>query len=93
MADTCQSSVLFGQQASARYKSTALLCNGLREGADIGWQMLLLVDLGAVPAIHRARESLFWAPLGHIGPRGGLNLSSPSTVLKVNHLFIRYLCF
>ena len=25
--------------------------------------------------------------------RGGINLSSPSTVLKANHLFIRHLCF
>ena len=59
MTDTCQSSFLFWQQASARYKSTPLLCNGLTGGADIGWQMMLLVDLGAVPANHRARESLF----------------------------------
>ena len=49
--------------------------------------------LFAVPAIHRAHKSLFYAPLGHIGVRGGLNLCSPSTRLKVNHLYIRYLCF
>ena len=46
-----------------------------------------------VHANHRARESLFWAPLGHIGPRGGLDLSSPSALIKVNYLVIRYLHF
>ena len=49
--------------------------------------------LGEVPANHRAHESLFYAPLGHIGPRGGLNLSSPSAAVKVNYLIIRYLYF
>ena len=29
------------------------------QGADIGWQMMLLVVRGAVPANHRAHESLF----------------------------------
>ncbi|MDY5319655.1 MAG: hypothetical protein SPG81_05600 [Candidatus Egerieousia sp.] len=29
------------------------------QGADIGWQMMLLVVRGAVPANHRARDSLF----------------------------------
>ena len=61
--------------------------------AGVGWQMLLLVVRGAVPAIHRARESPFYAPLGHIGPRGGLDLSSPSALLKVNCLVMRYLRF
>ena len=46
-----------------------------------------------VPANHRARESLFSAPLRHSGPRGGLDLSSPSAFIKVNHLVIRYLYF
>ena len=49
--------------------------------------------LFAVPAIHRAHESLFYAPLGHIGPRGGLNLCSPSTAQKVNYLVIKDLHF
>ena len=31
--------------------------------------------------------------LTFIAVRGGINLSSPSTVLKVNYLFISYLCF
>ena len=63
------------------------------KGAGVGWQMMLLVVRGAVPANHRAQESLFYAPLGHIGPRGGLNLCSPSALLKVNCLVIRYLYF
>ena len=46
-----------------------------------------------VRANHRARESLFYALLGHIGPRGGLDLSSPSALIKVNYLVMRYLCF
>ena len=46
-----------------------------------------------VPATHRARESWFSAPLGHIGPRGGLDLSSPSALIKVNYLVIRHLHF
>ena len=29
------------------------------KGADVGWQMMLLVVRGRVPANHRARESLF----------------------------------
>ena len=49
--------------------------------------------LFAVPANHRAHESLFYAPLGHIGVRGGLNLCSPSTALKVNCLVISDLHF
>ena len=49
--------------------------------------------LFAVPANHRAHESLFYAPLGHIGARGGLNLCSPSMVAKVNCLVIRCLYF
>ena len=48
---------------------------------------------GGVPANHRARKSLFYAPLGHIGPLGGLNLSSPSELIKVNYLVMRYLYF
>ncbi|MDY3293145.1 MAG: hypothetical protein SOX79_01235, partial [Candidatus Egerieousia sp.] len=59
----------------------------------VGWQMLLLVVGGAVPANNRAHESLFKAPQGHIGPRGGLDLSSPSALLKVNYLVMRYLHF
>ena len=54
---------------------------------------MLLVVRGAVPANHRARESLFSAPLGHISPRGGLDLSSPSVLLKVNYLVMRCLHF
>ena len=76
-------------------------CAGIRwvvrlthgRGAGVGRWMRLLADWGAVPANHRARESLFYAPLGHIGPRGGLNLSSPSALLKVNYLVMRYLHF
>ena len=74
-------------------------CAGIRwvvrlthgRGAGVGRWMRLLADWGAVPANHRARESLFYAPLGHIGPRGGLNLSSPSALLKVNYQVMRYL--
>ena len=62
-------------------------------GAGVECRMRLPFGLGEVPAIHRAHESLFYAPLGHIGVRGGFNLSSSSTRLKVNHLCIRYLCF
>ena len=51
------------------------------------------MDGGAVPAIHRAHKSLFYAPLGHIGVRGGLNLCSPSTAPKVICLVIRDLHF
>ena len=46
-----------------------------------------------VPANPRAGDSLFWAPLGHMGPRGGLDLSSPSALIKVNYLVIRHLHF
>ena len=53
----------------------------------------LLERKRALRANHRAHESPFYAPLGHIGPRGGLNLSSPSTSAKVNRLVIRYLNF
>ena len=53
----------------------------------------LLERKRALRANHRAHESPFYAPLGHIGPRGGLNLSSPSTSAKVNRLVIRYLHF
>ena len=63
------------------------------QGAGVGWQMLLLVVRVAVPANHRAHESLSEAPLGHIGPRGGLDLSSPSALLKVNYLVVRHLSF
>ena len=38
-------------------------------------------------------KHLITKQLTFIAVRGGINLSSPSTVLKVNHLFIRYLCF
>ena len=62
-------------------------------GAGVECRMRLPLGLGEVPANHRAHESLFYAPLGHIGVRGGFNLSSSSTCLKVNHLCIRYLCF
>ena len=55
--------------------------------------MILLVVRAAVPANHRARESLFYASLGHIDPRGGLDLSSPSVLIKVNCLVMRYLYF
>ena len=53
----------------------------------------LLERKRALRANHRAHESPFYAPLGHIGPRGGLNLSSPSTAIKANRLVIRYLNF
>ena len=46
-----------------------------------------------VPANHRAHESLFYAHLGHIGPRGGLDLCSPSALLKVNYLVMKHLSF
>ena len=62
-------------------------------GAGVGWQIMLLVVRGTVPANHRAHESLSEAPLEHIGPRGGLNLSSPSALLKVNCLVISSLYF
>ena len=55
--------------------------------------MLLLIVRGAVPANHRARESLFYAPLGHIRVLGGLDLCSPSTASKVNYLYIKHLRF
>ena len=53
----------------------------------------LLERKRALRANHRAHESPFYAPLGHIRVRGGLNLSSPSTSAKVNRLVIRYLHF
>ena len=62
-------------------------------GAGVECRMRLPLGLGEVPANHRAHESLFYAPLGHIGVRGGFNLSSSSTTSKVNCLVIRYLYF
>ena len=38
-------------------------------------------------------KCLITKQLTFIAVRGGINLSSPSTVLKVNYLFISYLCF
>ena len=38
-------------------------------------------------------KCLITKELTFIAVRGGINLSSPSTVLKVNYLFISYLCF
>ena len=58
-----------------------------------GGESQLLERKRALRANHRAHESPFYAPLGHIGPRGGLNLSSLSTSAKVNRLVIRYLHF
>ena len=44
-------------------------------------------------ANHRAHEAPVYVLLGNIGPRGDLNMSSPSTSEKVNRLVIRYLYF
>ena len=52
-----------------------------------------LLSQSGVRANHLARQSPIYALLGQIGVRGCLNLSSSSTVAKVNYLCIRNLYF
>ena len=61
-----------------------------------------MLDMPATWPVRRSSKSprtlpkckcLITKQLTFIAVRGGINLSSPSTVLKVNYLFISYLCF
>ena len=67
------------------------------QGAGVGWQMMLLVVRGRVPANHRAHfkkcKLLITKQLTFGAVLGEHKLSSPSTRLKVNHLCIRCLYF